>query len=114
MSFKIRQENWNPYSAVIKKLYASKEVKENALASGLKCTSSFFGLPSRSLLSYTPSEFFRKALQCLPLSFLSLRARFLVHILLKVYSCRATFEAIPVPLDPPFSLRNGFEDRYKR
>ena len=25
-------ENWNPYSAVIKKLYASKEVKENALA----------------------------------------------------------------------------------
>ena len=79
-----------------------------------KCTSSFFGLPSRSLLSYTPSEFFRKALECLPLSLLSLRARFLVYILLKVYSCRATFEAIPVPLDQAFSVCNGFEDRYKR
>ena len=72
-----------------------------------------FGLPSRSLLSYTPSEFFRKALECLPLSLLSLRARFLVHILLKVYSCRATFEALPVPLDQAFSVCNGFEDRYK-
>ena len=31
-------ENWKPYSAVIKKLYASKEVKENALASeGKSC-----------------------------------------------------------------------------
>ena len=31
-------ENWNPYSAVIKKLYASKEVKENVLASeGKSC-----------------------------------------------------------------------------
>ena len=30
------------------------------------------------------------------------------------YSCLATFEAIPVPLDPAFSVRNGFEDRYKR
>ena len=44
---------------------------------------------------------------------LSLRARFL-DILLKVYSCRATFEAIPVPLDQAFSVCNGFEDRYKR
>ena len=33
-----------------------------------------------------------------------LRARFLVHIFLKVYSCRATFEAIPVLLDPAFSV----------
>ena len=31
-------ENWKPYSAVIKKLYASKEVKENALVSeGKSC-----------------------------------------------------------------------------
>ena len=31
-------ENWNPYLAVIKKLYASKEVKEIALASeGKSC-----------------------------------------------------------------------------
>ena len=31
-------ENWNPYSAVIEKLYASKEVKENVLASeGKSC-----------------------------------------------------------------------------
>ena len=30
------------------------------------------------------------------------------------YSCLATFEAIPVPLDPAFSVRNGFEDQYKR
>ena len=29
-------ENWNPCSAVIKKLYSSKEVKENALASECK------------------------------------------------------------------------------
>ena len=40
-------------------------------------------------------------------------ARFLVHILLKVYSCRATFEAIPVPLDPELSVCNGFDNRYK-
>ena len=44
---------------------------------------------------------------------LSLRARFL-DILLKVYSCRATFEAIPVPLDPAFSVCNGFEIKDKR
>ena len=75
-----------------------------------KCTSSFFGPPSRSLLSCTPSEFFRKALLCNRPSFV---ARFLVHILLKIYSCRATFEAIPVPLDPAFSVCNGFDDRYK-
>ena len=31
-------EKWNPYSAVIKKLYVSKEVKENTLASeGKSC-----------------------------------------------------------------------------
>ena len=31
-------ENWNPYSAVVKKIYVSKEVKENALASeGKSC-----------------------------------------------------------------------------
>ena len=77
-----------------------------------KCTSSFFGLPSRSLLSYTPSEFFRKALQCLPLSLLSLRAHFLVHIFLKVYSCRATFQAIPVPLNPAFSVWGLVEPLY--
>ena len=80
-----------------------------------KCTSSFFGLPSCLLLSYTPSEFFRKAaLQRLPVSLLSLRARFLV-ILLKVYSCRATFEANPVPLDQAFSvcmaLRTDIKDK---
>ena len=32
------EENWNPYSAVMKTLYASKEAKENALASeGKSC-----------------------------------------------------------------------------
>ena len=50
-----------------------------------KCTSSFFGLPSHSLLSYTLSEFFRNALQCLPLCLLSLR--FLVSSLISSLRC---------------------------
>ena len=43
-------ENWNPYSAVIKKLYTSKEIKENALASeGKSCRPETITTNSKSI-----------------------------------------------------------------
>ena len=74
-------ENWNPYSAVIKKLYASKEVKEIALASeGKSCR------PENN--NYSQSIYMSRPL----------RVKHVAKITFAQYKCR-TFQSIISPAD---------------
>ena len=79
-------ENWHPYSAVIKKLYASKEVKEIALASeGKSCR------PENN--NYSQSIYMSRPL----------RVKHAAKITFAQYKCR-TFQSTICPADKNDSI----------